>query len=512
MHRLRHALLILAFPLIASAQSTPAIKPAPPFTVARETTLLTEPVRADGSVDYIAAINQTLSKGVTPENNAFVALFEVFGTSRQTLGPNVDELLRLTGGKPSKGLWTGSLPRDETASSAEQTAANERLKNAQASPWNASDNSQWDRWLTDNQPALDLERAAVLRPPYWRPLIPGNDKLLMSAMFYDGSFLKDAEQSGKALHLRAMRSLGSADATAAWKDLLAAHNLAHLLQQDPDLLQFLIGVRIDNATLPADLAIIRDPHVSTEMLHDMLTSLTNFPPTPRVSQVMKRARLYEYPDAVQSMAISFQQMWSAPDSPANYDAARKALDAAGIHFPDWDRILRFGSAFFDKYYDDWPSLPDAERRQRAAEIDAVQAAAEEDGKADDPKNPNSFIFPRKGETRDAYSDRLARHLIAIITPTLDGPMQLVDGQTEHLELTILACALELYYRDHASYPETLAALTPKYLATVPTDFGNQPLEYTHTKISFRLASMGPNFKDLPTAISKDSAITVEIAH
>ena len=49
------------------------------ITISEETTFLTEPLDADGYVDYIAALNAAASKDVTPENNAVVLLAQAFG-------------------------------------------------------------------------------------------------------------------------------------------------------------------------------------------------------------------------------------------------------------------------------------------------------------------------------------------------------------------------------------------------------------------------------------------------
>ncbi|MGA2259294.1 MAG: hypothetical protein ABSG53_31865 [Thermoguttaceae bacterium] len=42
------------------------------MTISKETTYITGPLRKDGYVDYIAALNQRFREGVTPENNAAV--------------------------------------------------------------------------------------------------------------------------------------------------------------------------------------------------------------------------------------------------------------------------------------------------------------------------------------------------------------------------------------------------------------------------------------------------------
>ena len=51
----------------------------PKFTISRETTFFTEPIRVDGSIDFVAAINKKYGKGVKPEENACTYLHRAFG-------------------------------------------------------------------------------------------------------------------------------------------------------------------------------------------------------------------------------------------------------------------------------------------------------------------------------------------------------------------------------------------------------------------------------------------------
>ena len=51
----------------------------PKITVSKETTYVTGALRADGYVDYVAALNQRFSEGVTPENNAVIPFWQAFG-------------------------------------------------------------------------------------------------------------------------------------------------------------------------------------------------------------------------------------------------------------------------------------------------------------------------------------------------------------------------------------------------------------------------------------------------
>src|SRR5207244_3405528 len=69
------------------------------FTISKETTYITGPLDKDGYIDYAAALNERLSKGVTPENNANVLIWKAIGPrpERREISP---EFFRLLGMKP----------------------------------------------------------------------------------------------------------------------------------------------------------------------------------------------------------------------------------------------------------------------------------------------------------------------------------------------------------------------------------------------------------------------------
>src|SRR5207249_1109491 len=54
-------------------------KRKPRFTIGKATTYITGPVDEDGYIDYAAALNKRLSKGIKPADNANVLLWKAFG-------------------------------------------------------------------------------------------------------------------------------------------------------------------------------------------------------------------------------------------------------------------------------------------------------------------------------------------------------------------------------------------------------------------------------------------------
>lgn len=72
---------VLIFPVISLAQEDipPSKSVSLPFEVSTETTLITEPLTEAGRLDYGAALNQMMKKGVTPETNAAVYYWRAIG-------------------------------------------------------------------------------------------------------------------------------------------------------------------------------------------------------------------------------------------------------------------------------------------------------------------------------------------------------------------------------------------------------------------------------------------------
>src|SRR4051794_7570902 len=62
---------------VATGEDAKSAAPAGPrFAISKETTYVSGPVRADGTIDYVEAVNERLAKGVTKENNAAILLLQ----------------------------------------------------------------------------------------------------------------------------------------------------------------------------------------------------------------------------------------------------------------------------------------------------------------------------------------------------------------------------------------------------------------------------------------------------
>ncbi len=280
-HRLAALLLLPASPSTAVADADnlprllrPDIEPIP-LIVGPDTTVVEGPLRDDGTVDYIAALNALLSEGVTPENNAYVVIAELthpdeWPQDEPALRERVFELLGVTmpgddaeyfisfdsyarqraedeGGPWAErvepepehgGVWPAERDRRWVA---------ERAR-ALAGPWSDEDAPLVARWLATQHAALDRLAAGVRRERYYAPLIAEGDGDMLIEVLMPS--LAEMRHMARGLRARAFHRLGAGEIDDAVDDIEAIKRFGHLMEQDSSLIGHLVGISIANMTRP----------------------------------------------------------------------------------------------------------------------------------------------------------------------------------------------------------------------------------------------------------------------
>ena len=99
------------------------------------------------------------------------------------------------------------------------------------------------------------------------------------------------------------------------------------------------------------------------------------------------------------------------------------------------------------------------------------------------------------DTRNLLQDHLVFAKILLISPGR-LTLKMVHGQAT-ADLAAIACALERHHLATGAYPETLSALSPRFIQQIPVDrIGGEPLRYRRTPDGlFTLYSVGWNQTD-----------------
>ena len=248
--------------LVFNLRSGPAAG-RPVVEVGSETTIISEPLDENGDPDFLAAINQQNSEGVTPENNAVVKLAQAAGVPGQlkeelawaffdALG--VDTPASDEPGFVAFDSWSfeeEQLLQGEvnvkTDGKSKSTAADEpavvRFDYVKTSPWSANDFPLVGRWIDQSEPSMKIAREGIARKEYFYPLVTtGKPRMLTASLAWLDSFRAISD----FLSVNAMRHLNDGDVDRCLKEIYAIHRLASHIATGSTLVEQLVATAIAN--------------------------------------------------------------------------------------------------------------------------------------------------------------------------------------------------------------------------------------------------------------------------
>src|SRR6266478_1566333 len=148
------------------------------FTISKETTYVTGPLDKDGYIDYAAALNEQLGKGVTPENNANVLIWKAIGPIHGSKKMPA-EFFQLMGipEPPEKGEYLIELSQYlrkhlKTEDPEELQEIDDQLTRSTQRPWSIQQYPKLASWLKANEKPLVMVVEASRRPQYFSPVVP----------------------------------------------------------------------------------------------------------------------------------------------------------------------------------------------------------------------------------------------------------------------------------------------------------------------------------------------------
>jgi hypothetical protein len=487
---------LLLFALLAADD-----KPAPKFPLGKETTYITEPLDKDGYLDYQAALNDRLGKGITPEKNANVLLWKALGpTPEGGSGMPAEYFKRMGIEEPPKDgdylIGLSKYARDQLKLEPDEYSAllDQQLW-ATKRPWAAKDYPHIAGWLKANEKPLAIAVEATKRPDYFNPLVsPRNDKAPGSLIGALIPSVQKCREVAYALAGRAMLRAGEGKFDDAWQDLLACHRFARLVARGATLIEALVGIAIDQITSYADLAYLERANLTTQQIRDRLKDLQALPPMPPLADKVDLLERFTYLESLQLVrrdgpgvlaALADEQPKKpTPSTPEQLKAMERI---------DWEPALRNGNRWYDRVA---AALRHKDRAEREKALDRIERdLIPLKTEVTDPANV-AKLLSGKDPPDKAVGKAIGDVLIALLMPASRKVQNGYDRGEQTQRNLHLAFALAAYHRDNGRYPAKLDDLAPKYLATVPDDlFSGKALLYRLTEKGYLLYSVGVNGKD-----------------
>jgi hypothetical protein len=463
----------------------------PPFTISRETTFFTEPVRADGSIDFVAAINERFGKGVKPEENACTYLHRAFGPIEE-LPPSFYAELGIER-PPAEGQYLQPFPLPLAIAELPAERLEKVLDHAEAAvarPWSRQECPELGAWLDAHREPLELVHAAARCQKFYSPL---SDEFIdveqtkgpvpLLAVLLPGA--SKMRMTGRMLCSRAMLQLGEGDAEGAWADLIACRRLGRLASVGPTLVETLVGHSIENMSSRGMLTLLEETCPSSATLDQYRSDLKKLPPIGSISDIVNVSERCTYIDAMLTIASGQSDAMELLAVEPGVGEAGQMFWRVPIRPFDWDEALRTGNAYYDRLVNGM-RLPTHTLRRAAIE------------KLDSDLQERATLrnFDPRGKRDIESAQTFAAVIAAIMLPPAARVRESEDVLRQTSTNIDVALALCEFRNDENRYPEQLEQLVPKYLAKMPVErfTGAKPI-YRRTEAGYLLYSVGPNMKD-----------------
>ncbi len=479
--------------------------PNPSIIVSPETTYITTPLKLDGMPDYSKWLLEHGRKGVTPENNAAVLMWQALGPgdfdppgfsllcSEIGITPvpsghdrlqdahqfaNIKRLavwlheqvqLGLEGSPASSEVVAELLTMTNRHGSDEAVAlfdrAEELIDEVGSRPWTSAQIPPLAEWVGANERPLDLLVAASRRPHCYTPspsLLDDADGMLI-AMLLPG--IQSTRQAARALPVRAMGYLGDGRPEKAWEDLLALHRLARHVGSGETLVANLIGNAIDGITLEATKTLLGPGNLTLQQAQQVQHDLAELPNCTLVYSLNRMERIMFLDTSI----------WVATgkiDDPLGLTTHPNAFTTILLNTSlDWNFVLLEGNQWFDRLATA-TALPKRMARQKELNQieDDIHMLAQE---LLQPTTWAAGVMSRRRR-----SEMMAAVMMELMLPATSAVMDAEDRANTQLELVRLAAALAVYHAEHGRYPEKLDMLVPEVIDVLPVDiYTGKPLIY-----------------------------------
>ncbi len=494
------AVLFVSQPCLAFAQNDKAdpakpkaALPAPKITISKETTHFTEPLRPDGFVDYLAAVNRHFSKDVTAENNACVLLYQAMGP-RPEGARQPDRFFKGMGIEPlpDEGQYFQSFR--EWAASQDNAPPinqiNEMEYQADERLWKAAEFPLIAAWLKENEMPLVLVAAATERPRYFSPLVNADanpDGGLIEVLLPG---VQKSRELGRALVARAMWELAEGSQVDAWRDLMTMHRLGRLVGQGPTLIEYLVGLAIESMAINGELQFLSETKPSAKMLALYRKQLDRLPARASVADKLDTSERSMFLDVAHRMARGQMGLKEITDGVGdNGSLIEKLAEGAIMQSVDWDAALKSANKWYDRLAE---TARKPDYQVRATELKQFN----EDLKKLVAKTRGPMVLLSLLGGKPAITQAMSDVLISLLLPALQQVVGAEGRVIQRMRNLELAFALEMYRAEMNAYPDSLERLAPKQIAEIPNDlFTGKPLKYERTADGYRFYSVGQNEQD-----------------
>ncbi len=471
----RVAIYLISLVLIVIALDMLLVEARRPINPGFETTRITEPTLPDGSVDYLTAVENHFSQGVTAENNAAPLMLQAFGRDALPKNQPPDGITDRLGMPhlPQKGdyfieysHYTVNGANDEDDDIGDPNLPLH---------WPIKIRPNADKWLKDNEKPLGLLTEASKRTRFFIPFNGGTRLDTMAAILLPHANL--LRMSAKAFLIRAVLRLEHGDVAGFHEDVLTVLRLARVYGQAPTMIERMVANSSMEMSVCAVISVAaQSGKVPADQMQMLVSEMNALGDTPSLAiDTINNGERFMLLDLLQSMSRGgprrAAELFEMIES--NSTGAEPLLRFVPIPY---ERAMRRMNEFYDGAIValNQPTYPEkaAALRLWNAEIDKIAQR----------NRAMTFLGPDWP--------------VLLFIPAITAPDNRWEIARTYNRVARVTLAISLYRADRGTYPQSLDDLSPTYLARIPSDlFTEKPLVYARSSDGYMLYSVGPNMKD-----------------
>lgn len=457
-------LLIHAWCIDSAAQETD-------IKLGKETTFITEPLADDGLPNYALAILEQQRKGVTPQNNAAVVLWQQLGRIEGMTGKEFALLCAEIG--------LDNLPEGQLRFPSSEPDFAETIKEFHSHPWQNSDNPMLATWIEQNNDRIDALADACRRQHFYSPSISYLANPESELFIAQHNEVDAMRMVAKILSLRACSHLGSGEVEAGLQDVQALVRWSRHAASNRSVVHQLVAMAMKTIAYNLLQHTLNDRSVQPALANEIARFLDDH------SWDSTLADAVNYGERFQQLDWTLRVLTVRLGGTSSAEGLTKR---EGEKF-DKEWVLEVTNRRYDRIVDE---LLTKDIRLRFTRLRATEAEMRKlTQKAKEPTRIAAGFLSRK-----VRSEIMADNLTGVMLPALSAALDSEHRTVTQRNLLRIATALRSYQLEYGHFPENLTDLQPDYLKELPIDlYSGKPLIFQRRDRGYLLYSVGRNTAD-----------------
>ncbi len=512
------AFALALFVLLPSARADDEKSEQDVIKIGPKTTAITEPLDEDGFVDYVAAVNQRASKGVTAENNWEVVVRRVMGPQEigEFLREEYHEALGIAvppaDGDYLRTFYDHAMEHYAGTDEERQEKWNATEEELGSRPWKAREFPVAAAWLKAEKTHVDALVEGSKRSRYYTPYLVGDEEEGEEYPKLIALLLPSVQQQrsiARVLQKRAFLHLGQGRLDDAWADVQALHRIAQHSARGFTMIEGLVGIAIDSLAFEVEAEILQSDKLTDAQLRRFAAEHARLPKLAGMAEKIDTGERWMALDAVSWLARDAGGLPALMKNLTLINALSQAMPAEQRaaffvsvddkpqprpkeYTIDWNVTLVLLNGWYDRLT---AAARVADPLKRRAAFDEIDQDLEQlRAEATDAKA--ILIRLASGKPRQEVGRVVGNLLASLLLPAVRAVRGAEDRALEKRGLLDVAFAAEAYRRRTGSFPKTLADLQPTELKTLPVDpSSGASYVYRRSEGGFVVYAFGRNNED-----------------